>query len=220
VRKLLLITIAGLVAYLAYRPRLLRWGATDEEMQRPMAGDDLIEHPIVVTNRAVTVEAPPEDVWPWIPQMGELPRGGFYSYEWIERLMGMRVRNADKILAEYQSPSPGHAIDHTGNMTVRAIEDGRVIVLGPPPGLWLDSTWSIAVYPTPDGHTRLVSRVRAHVNHWTPIAPIIMALLDPGQFIMERKFLLEIKKRAESLAHREALTIAAAAAQGGGEPIE
>jgi hypothetical protein len=132
--------------------------------------------------------------------MGELPRGGFYSYEWIERLMGMRVENADRIMPEYQELTIGDALDRTGNMTVRAIDPGHTLVLGPPPGLWLDTAWAMAVYPTEDGGTRLVSRVRAQVVRWSPMAVFMMLLVDTGQFIMERKFLIEIKKRAEALA--------------------
>jgi len=201
--RALVIASAGALAY-AYlrvlRPRHLRWGATDEEIARRMLGDDQIERPVVVTNRAVTVDAPPEDVWPWLAQMGELPRGGFYSYEWIERMMGMTVENADRIMPECQNLQVGDPLDRAGNMIVRAVNPGRALVLGARPGLWIDSTWAIAVYPAGEGQTRLVSRVRAQVKRWTPTAPLMMALLDPGHLVMERKFLLEVKKRAEALA--------------------
>lgn len=198
-KALLIASSVGLaIAYVGVlRPRHLRWGATDEEIARSMLGDEQIERPVVVTNRAVTVDAPPEDVWPWLAQIGELPRGGFYSYEWIERLMGMKVENADRILSDYQDINLGERLDRAGNMIVRAVKLGRALVLGPPPGLWLDTTWAIMVYPAPQGRTRLVSRVRADVKHWTLTALLMMALLDPGQFLMERKFLLEVKKRAE-----------------------
>jgi hypothetical protein len=214
----MLFAAAGaLAAYCIVRPRLLRWGATDEEIARSMLGDEQIESPLVVTNRAVTIEAPPEDVWPWLPQMGELPRGGFYSYEWLERLMGIKVENVGRIMPEYQELRAGDSLDRQGNMTVRVIDPGHTLVLGPPPGLWMDSTWAMAVYPADQGHTRLVSRVRVEIKRWTPAAPFMIAILDPGQFIMERKFLLEIKKRAEALARREALTIAVSEAQSAAE---
>jgi len=191
----------GTLAYATFlRPRLLNWGATDEEIARPMLADEQIEQPMVVTNRAVTIEAPPEAVWPWLPQMGELPRGGFYSYEWIERLMGMGVENVDRIMPEYQELSIGDALDRQGNMTVRAIDLGHTLVLGPPPGLWLDSTWAMAVFPEGKDRSRLVSRVRAQITSWSPLATVMMLVIDTGQFIMERKFLMEIKQRAEALA--------------------
>jgi hypothetical protein len=200
IKTLTAATAAGYLYARFLRPRMLRWGATDEEIARPMLGDDQIDRPLVVTNRAVAVEAPPQNVWPWLVQMGELPRGGFYSYEWVERLMGMTVENSGRIMPEYQELRPGDSLDRAGNMTVRAIDPGRTLVLGPPPGLWLDSTWAMAVYPAGEGRTRLVSRVRAQVKRWTPTALPMMVALDPGQFVMERKFLLEIKKRAEALA--------------------
>jgi hypothetical protein len=119
-------------------------------------------------------------------------------------------------MAEHQDRHEGDVLDRKGNMTVRAIEPGSAIVLGPPPGLWMDSTWAIAVYPTEEDATRLVSRVRLRVQRWTPFAPLLIAIIDPGQFIMERKFLLEIKERAESLARREALAIGIASAEARG----
>jgi hypothetical protein len=67
------------------RPWHLRWGATQEESGRPMPLDDRVAKPTYVTNRALTIHALPEAIWPWLAQMGELPRGGFYSYEWVER---------------------------------------------------------------------------------------------------------------------------------------
>jgi hypothetical protein len=132
--------------------------------------------------------------------MGESPRGGYYSYAWIERLMGMEVTNADALLPEFQQVEPGEVIDRTGYMTVMAVEPGRFVVLGPPDTIaGLDSTWALALHPRRDGTTRLVSRVRARLPRG-PRGLLWLLLLDPGQFLMERKMLLEIKRRAEALA--------------------
>ncbi len=139
-------------------------------------------------------------MWPWLAQLGELPRGGYYSYELVERLMGMQVENAPHVLPEYQHPQVGEAIDRKGTMTVRAIVEGEALVLGPPPGLWLDTTWALAVYREERNRTRFISRVRARINRWSLGAVLMPALLDPGQLIMERKMLIEVKKRAERLA--------------------
>ena len=87
---------------------------------------------------------------------------------------------------------------HLAPSMLRAVEPGHAVVLGPPPGLPVDSSWAIAVHPEDDGRTRLVSRVRARINRWTPGAVALAAVLDPGQFVMEKKFLLEVKKRAEA----------------------
>jgi hypothetical protein len=196
---------AGLATYaFAVRPWHLRWGATDEEIAREMPLDGRISRPSYVTNRAVTIHAASPDVWPWLAQMGELPRGGFYSYEWIERILGMWVVNADRILPRFQTLQAGQPLDRWGNMIVKAVDPGRSLVLGPPDGRHdMDSTWAIALYPGQGGATRLVSRVRARLPRG-PRGWFWFALLDPGQFVMERKMLLEIKRRAEALAAAKA----------------
>jgi hypothetical protein len=202
---------AGAAAFatyaLAIRPWHLRWGATDEEIARTLALDDRVERPDYVTNRAITIHAGPRDVWPWLVQMGELPRGGFYSYEWIERLMGMRVANAESVLPWFQRLNVGQPLDRKAEMIVKAVETDRFLVLGPPDGLPdMAVTWALVLFPGQNGDTRLVSRVRARLPRG-PRGWFWFALLDPGQFVMERKMLLYIKRRAEALA-------AAAAAAG------
>jgi hypothetical protein len=192
--------VAGLGTYLAVvRPWHRRWGATDEEVARTMPLDERIDRPNYVTNRAITIQAPPEDVWPWLVQMGELPRGGFYSYEWIERLLGLWVVNAQRILPRCQQLRVGQALDRTGHMLVKAVDPGRFLVLGPPEGEVGDSTWALLLRPLPDGSTRLVARLRAKLPR-TAAGAFWYAVLDPGHFVMERKMLLGIKRRAEALA--------------------
>jgi hypothetical protein len=195
------VAAAGTVALgaceLALRVWQHRWQATREESQRPMPLDQVVEKPQYVTNRAMTIEAPSEAIWPWLAQMGELPRGGFYSYTWIERLMGMKVENADRILAEFQDLRPGEVLDRAGTMVVKAVEPGRFLVLGPQGLPGIEVTWALALYPIDERSTRLVSRVRAWVEK--PARALFWrALLHPGQLIMERKMFLEIKRRAES----------------------
>jgi hypothetical protein len=68
------------------RPWHLRWGATHDEVQRPLPGDELVENPRFVSTRAITINAPAESVWPWLVQLG-YGRGGFYSYDWLENLL-------------------------------------------------------------------------------------------------------------------------------------
>jgi hypothetical protein len=152
--------------------------------------------------------------------MGELPRGGFYSYEWVERLLGLRVENAGRILPEYQHIEQGDVLDRKGTMTVRGVEPGRWLVLGPPEAQpFGDATWCLALYPKWPSETRLVSRVRARINLRNPASLLLLALLDPGQFIMERKMLLLIKERVErAAAHRGHGTNGAARVEAAGEP--
>lgn len=183
------------------RPRIRNWGALPAELARDWPMDDAIPAPTVVTTRAITVAASPEDVWPWLPQMGELPRAGFYSHLSVERALGMRVHNAGRILPECQHPAVGDALDRAGNMLVKGIQPGEWIVLGPPGGLpAFDSTWLVAAVPSGDGQTRLVSRVRVKYRRFTAMNALAFLVLDFGQWLMERKMLVEIKKRAERLA--------------------
>jgi hypothetical protein len=191
---------AALAAYAAWiRKWHLRWGATDEEIARAMPLDEEVSEPTYVTNRAITIEAGPEEIWPWIAQMGELPRGGFYSYLTVERLLRMKVANAEQILPEFQNPNMGDALDRAGRMLVKAVTPGRMLVLGPPPMPDLQVTWAIGLYPAGDKATRLVSRCRARLARDAK-GILTFLMLDPGQFLMERKMLLELKRRAESLA--------------------
>ena len=196
--RLLSASVAAAAGYLLLvRPWHLRWGATDEEIARGMPWDDRVKRPLYVTNRAITIAAPPDQVWPWLAQMGELPRGGFYSYDWIERLMGMKVSSAARLLPQHQGIEVGQALDRSGNMLVKAVEPKHCLVLGPPDGVTdVESTWALALYPIQGDRTRLVSRVRARVAP-TARSLWLLLLLDPGQFLMERRMLLGIKRRAE-----------------------
>lgn len=206
--------VAGGAAAAAYvrliRPWYRHWGATREEIARPMPLDNRIVDPTIVTTRAITIEARPEQVWPWIVQLGEPPRAGFYSYTWIERLQGLNIENTDRILPEYQRLEAGDRLDGAGNMTVLDVAPGRYVVLGPPDAYdWLKSTWVIALYPAGEQSTRLVTRLRGRMSFRRMLRALpptvwpFWVLIDPGVFIMERKMLSEIKRRAESFAHEQ-----------------
>src|ERR1035437_10048332 len=85
----------GLVYAFALRPWFLRWSATSAELSKPLPGDDGVGQPMSGCTRAITIDAPPEKVWPWIAQIGQ-GRGGFYSYTWLENLVGCKIVNADR----------------------------------------------------------------------------------------------------------------------------
>jgi hypothetical protein len=198
--------IAGGVALSVYllgiRPRHMRWGATDDEVTRSMAGDDLVKNPIHVTTRAVTIQAKPADVWPWLVQMG-FGRGGMYSYDLVDRVMGILDRESTwQIMPEYQQLEAGDVIPMGSGPSwpVSALEPNRSMVLNiEEPGVHV--TWSYLLEELDGQRTRLVLRVRT----WLEITPQIVPLLvvmDPGEFLMVRKHLLGVKARAESVARR------------------
>ncbi|HYY98397.1 MAG TPA: hypothetical protein VE642_07400, partial [Pyrinomonadaceae bacterium] len=132
----------ALAAYvLRVRPWHLRWGATDEELRERLPGDELVPSPNVEATHAVTVEAPVEEVWPWLVQMGQ-DRGGFYSYTWLENLVGCRMRNAGRIIPEFQQLQAGDAVrlhPKAPPLPVLICEPPRALVLGSntaSPGTW------------------------------------------------------------------------------------
>lgn len=191
---------AALVASVPWiRKRHLRWGATDAEIATELTLDDRVPEPTYVTNRAITIQAPIEAVWPWLVQMGESPRAGFYSYAAIERLLGMRIENADRILPGLQALAVGDAIDRRGKLVVLAIEPHHLLVLGPPEGVGVAATWTLALFPTPHGATRLLSRCRSKIPPGAK-GLLWLAILDPGHLLMERRMLREIKRLAEKAA--------------------
>lgn len=189
----------GVAAYLRFgRPRVLNWGAKADETARAMPGDEVLPEPVLQTTRVVTIDAGPEDVWPWLVQMGPRPRAGAYTYDWIERLLGIDIENKDRILPEFQHLEAGEmlAVNEKGQgLRVLAVEPERSLVLQ-----WVpqESTWAFGLYPRPDGSTRFVSRNRLPVTgplFWLGM----IAFMEPGSLVMERKMLLGIKQRAERL---------------------
>lgn len=176
------------------RPRQLRWGATDEEVAMRAPGDDLVERPHLVATRAVTVHAPPEDVWPWLVQIGR-GRAGWYSYD---RLDNQGRPSAREILPEHQHMAVGDTV-------VMTEQDGEpfgpsVLALDPPHDmLWGDDvdphrfTWLWALRPDGTGATRLISRLRYRFSWRDPVTGVLMELVDP---FMMRRAMLGIAERA------------------------
>ena len=189
-------TIAALVAYrLWIQPWQHRWGATDDEVHRTMPGDGLIPD-AASTTRAITIAAPPEQVWPWLVQLG-YGRAGWYSYDWIDN---DGQPSADRIIPELQRLQVGDQILMLPGMgpRVREVEPNRYFVAGDQEA----GVWCLALSPAVGG-CRLVSRWRVD---WplTPATAFWILLSDPGAFIMERKMLKGIRLRAEAAAQAEA----------------
>jgi hypothetical protein len=186
---------------LLWRRWCLSWGARPDEVSRTLPGDDLLPHADVVSTRAISVEAPPSAVWPWLAQMGS-GRGGAYTYDWIENLFGLGMHSADRILPQFQDTKAGDEFQLGPGrpaMRVMIADPERVLVFRFETGTWV---WIFALFRK-GGVTRLVSRNRIA----TPAAPALarvvsMLVMEPGSLVMERKMLMGIKQRAERL-HRE-----------------
>lgn len=195
---------AGVAALLSYvfliRPWHMKWGATKEQVERPMAGDEEVKQPIHVTTRTITIQAKTEEIWPWLVQMG-YGRGGMYSYDWLDRVMGILDKESTReILPEHQHLEVGDEIPMGSGPSwpVKAIEPNRSLVLHiEEPGV--DITWSYLLEPVGEERTRLVLRIRTWLKVRVGMIPLL-AVMDPGEFLMVRKHLLGIKERAETLA--------------------
>ena len=198
--KTLLLTagalIGGAALYRSFlREPILTWGATRDEAARRLPGDELLEEADGTATRAITIDAPPAAVWPWIAQIGPAPRGGAYTYDWIENLLGLNMHSVDHVLPEFQHPQVGEGFGYGPNqMSFRRVEPERVLAAQSADGNWV---WTFVLEPQ-DGSTRLVSRNRYRLP--TIRARIGMLPMEPASLLMERKMLRGIKQRAERLA--------------------
>jgi len=179
----------------------LRWGATDEECDAALPGDDLIANPDLLATRAITVHAPADQVWPWIVQLGQ-GRGGFYSYDVLENLVGCDIHSADRVVPQWQDLKVGDQVKlHPEvGLAVAVVEPGRALVLRggvpmgatPPP---YDFTWAFVLREQPEGTTRLLVRERyAYTQRWASwlVEPVAVVA-----FVMSQRMLRGIRDRAE-----------------------
>lgn len=183
----LLVLILG---YSVIRPLHLRWGATDEDITRAMPGD------LDGTRwtRAIIIEATPQQIWPWLVQWGQ-GRGGWYSYDWLENLLGFDIHTADRILPEHQNPQIGDPICMAANSCISFVsviepyqwfgwqskdESGKPV--------W---TFVLGLFPVDETHTRLV------VRESFDIPPVFTFLIEVPDVVMEQKALNTVKLRAE-----------------------
>lgn len=192
-----------ILGYLAVRPWHLHWGATGEEFSQSMPGD--LEH--IGWTRAITIEAAPDEIWPWLVQWGQ-GRGGWYSYDWLENLFGFDIHTADRILPEYQGlkigdpicmsssfcPSHVTVLERNQWLSWQALDDS-----GDP--VW---TYTFGLVLVDDAHTRLI--VRESFNN-TFMPPAAIVALEIPDAVMELKALNTVKERAEGITRSSFTTV-------------
>ena len=199
VPTLLVILTLVVLYWLPIREWMNSWGATPSDVARVMAGDSLLADPTYSGTTAVTVDAPPDNIWPWLVQMG-YKRGGLYSYDWLDRLFGYLDRpSATRILPEFQHLAVGDAIPlgRGPSWPVAVIEPGRALVLDMRNMGGIDWVWQFGLYPIEGQRTRLVSRSRVRAR--TVWARLLTHAIEPAGFFMTRRMLLGLKERAEAL---------------------
>jgi hypothetical protein len=185
------------------RPWHLRWGATTGEIAGEMPGDGLVRRAQFNATRAITIDAPPSVVWPWIIQLG-YRRGGFYTYDLLDNA---GEPSAERIIEEHQHLKVGDSVPMFHEMNGLAIAYEVDFMDAPASMLWVhrphpreapDSTWSWRLIEQPGFRTRLVTRMKQDYRWRTPrLALFNMWLMEFGDFAMERKMLRGIKRRAE-----------------------
>jgi proline iminopeptidase len=194
-----------------FRPRLLTWGATEDEARGGYPGDELVPDATGSSTMAATLPAPPERVWPWLVQMG-WDRGGWYSWDWLDHY---GKPSADRIVPEWQQLAEGQRLTASRNglawFTVAVVEPNRTLVLRSNlelpsghsfdprsaflPRAYLDGIWAFHLRPVRGGGTRLVVRTRGRSHPRRLTLPFDLLLGEPGHFLMQTRQFQNLRTR-------------------------
>jgi hypothetical protein len=185
------------------RPWHTSWGVSAAEASTLASGEESLADARYRVDHGLTIHAPADSVWPWLAQIGQ-DRAGFYSYDWLERLVGDPIHNANRIVPEWQSIRKGDLVraapaDYLGGVFGQNL-GWRVTHVVPGRALALDGWGSFVLQPVDDSTTRLLARTR---GKGTPsfvavtLSPLSLLVFEPAHFIMETGMLKGIKERAE-----------------------
>lgn len=212
--RLLPLTMASAASALyalRIRPRLLTWGATEEETASTYPGDDLVPDATSSSTMATTLPAPPEEVWAWLAQMGG-DRGGWYSWDSLDHY---GEPSADRLVPEWQGLAEGQRLlatrDGRAWFTVALLEPNRTLVLrsdlelpsghsfdmptAAPPRAYMDGIWAFHLRPVPAGGTRLVVRTRGRSRPRGITKPFDLLMGEPAHFIMQVRQFQNLRSR-------------------------
>lgn len=192
------IVLMGALYYFVARPYQLTLGATKDEIQRPMPGDELVSAPHFLATRAITIQERPEAIWPWLIQMS-YNRAGFYGYDILENIGSERgLRSAKEIIPEFQHFQVGDEVPISAihSMVFYAIEPNQYLIwTGKGDAAPASFAWTL--YPRDDNQTRLVSRVRLRHQVTGPFSFVMALFVDLADHIAVRKILQGVKGRVE-----------------------
>ena len=215
---LLVITVLLFAYVFAVRPWHTAWGATHLDRVAKLPGDDFSPRAYHTITHAVNIQAPPEAIWPWIVQIGQ-DRSGFYSYRFLENLVGCQMPKVHTIVPEWQNRAAGDTVwfaapqryGGRARMVAAIVEPQRSLTLATPEDWkrlqsgdqgW-ETTWTFALVPKAGGSTRLIARLRS-VAYPSLITRVVNYIFwEPAHFVMERKMLLTIEALAEEQAKEQ-----------------
>ncbi len=177
------------------RPWQLGWGATDEERERDLPGDELVKAPTLEATRAITIQAQPEDIWPWLAQVG-VNRAGWYSYDLLDNLGRPSAR---EIIPQLQDIRIGDIMpmspDGKHGIPIHALNPPYSMIWGTPD----DTSWAWLLDPQPNGTTRVITRIRSRYR-WLSPTILFSMLLEFADIWMIRRMLLSLQERVETTA--------------------
>jgi len=191
-RTLLAVAIFAFGYFGIYRPLQLRWGATTEEIRRAMPGDEIQPHPMFTSTRAITIAASPQEIWPWLVQIG-YRRAGWYGYDWIDN---DGIPSSGKILPQLQSLKPGDSVPIWRGIAypIAVVEPHHYLVFES--SNHYDSM-ALGLYPVGPNSTRLVWRIHLGSYRWTSKMIVSQLFTDLADFIAVRQALEGVKARAQ-----------------------
>ncbi len=209
---LLVLVVAGLAYHLGLRNWCLRWGTTPAEAQATLPGDDLFPVYAGQATHAITIHATPEQVWPWIMQIGQ-DRGGFYSYTIFENMFGCDMPKVEHLVPEWKPRLVGETVwfatprhfGGQGKMIPAIIEPNRAFVMVSANdwqrlqagGRATEGMWAFTLEPMGDGQTRLIARVRGGTPPTLASQLVGRLFWEPAHFVMEQKMLRTIRDLAQ-----------------------
>ncbi len=204
---LLFVVLLAAVYVVVIHPWMANWGSTEAERQMALPGDDLFPNGTRFNTKAVTINASPVVVWQWLAQVGQ-DRAGFYTYTWLENLVGADIHNTNEIRPEWQSLEVGDAWrlvppDYLGGLGKDVADP--VLLIEPGQALVLEMFGAHVLIPANDHTTRLLVRGQSGSANLLTIM-----LADPIVFTMERRMLLGLKSRAEGRPDTPAILMAIA----------
>jgi hypothetical protein len=194
------LAVLAVVVMFALLPWMDRWGATEEELAATYPGDELVSSPRISYTRAISINAAPEEIYPWIVQLGA-ERGGMYSYSWFETdILRCELINADRIHPEWQDLKVGDPVKMCPGTSgpppyeVAMLEPEHAVILGHKQnGAWIE-VWQFVLIPQGNDSNRLILRSRNAAQGW------FWDVIRPGEFIMARGMMLGIKERGEGMS--------------------
>jgi hypothetical protein len=199
---------------LGVRPWHRRWGAADDELIEPLPGDEVLPEADDQVTHAITINAPASEVWKWLVQVGQ-GRGGFFSYDWLENLVGLGIHNVYEIEEELQELKVGDFVraarqgwlggkfEGKAGWFVVGLEKDRHLVLRDEIA---HGSWVFVLKPVDGQTTRLLIRGRGTWPRTLGMKLFNYGLFEPAHFVMERKMLLTLKELAEHSARSPGLT--------------